>query len=66
MTTDPHGVDGISGGTITSQGVDEMLMRTLAIYDVYFKQVVTKTVVPEPVVNISLSDTMAIDTLEIQ
>jgi len=36
-TTDPHGVDGISGGTITSSGVDEMLMRTLAIYDKYFK-----------------------------
>ncbi|MBK6549061.1 MAG: FMN-binding protein [Flavobacteriales bacterium] len=27
-TTDPHGVDGISGGTITSDGVGEMLMRT--------------------------------------
>lgn len=37
MTTDPHGVDGISGGTITSQGVDEMLMRLLAIYDSYLK-----------------------------
>ena len=31
-TTSPHGVDGISGGTITSDGVDEMLRRTLAIY----------------------------------
>lgn len=39
-TTDPHGVDGISGGTITSQGVDEMLMRTLAVYDRYLKSVV--------------------------
>lgn len=36
-TTDPHGVDGISGGTITGDGVAEMLMRTLAIYDVYLK-----------------------------
>jgi len=64
MTTDPHGVDGISGGTITSQGVDEMLMRTLAIYDVYFKLVVPKA--PEPMVNVSLSDTMAVDPPEIQ
>lgn len=32
QTTSPHGVDGISGGTITSDGVDEMLRRTLAIY----------------------------------
>lgn len=31
----PHGVDGISGGTITSDGVDEMLRRTLAIYHEY-------------------------------
>ncbi|MCB0795021.1 MAG: NADH:ubiquinone reductase (Na(+)-transporting) subunit C [Flavobacteriales bacterium] len=36
-TTDEHGVDGISGGTITSDGVDEMLRRTLAVYDVYLK-----------------------------
>jgi Na+-transporting NADH:ubiquinone oxidoreductase subunit C len=37
QTTDPHGVDGISGGTITSQGVDEMLKRLLAVYDLYLK-----------------------------
>jgi Na+-transporting NADH:ubiquinone oxidoreductase subunit C len=35
QTTSPHGVDGISGGTITSDGVDEMLDRTLAIYYKY-------------------------------
>ena len=34
---DVHGVDGISGGTITSKGVDEMLKRTLEIYSNYFK-----------------------------
>jgi Na+-transporting NADH:ubiquinone oxidoreductase subunit C len=39
-TTDPHGVDGISGGTITSQGVDEMLKRTLAVYDRFLQTVV--------------------------
>jgi Na+-transporting NADH:ubiquinone oxidoreductase subunit C len=39
QTTDPHGVDGISGGTITSDGVDEMLRRTLAIYAQYLATV---------------------------
>lgn len=33
----PHKVDGITGGTITSTGVSEMLDRTLAIYVDYFK-----------------------------
>lgn len=41
-TTDPHGVDGISGGTITSDGVDEMLKRTLVVYDAYLKSVTGK------------------------
>ncbi len=35
QTTSPRGVDGISGGTITSDGVDEMMRRTLAIYYPY-------------------------------
>lgn len=43
QTTDPHGVDGISGGTITGDGVGEMLMRTLAIYDVYLKSTTNST-----------------------
>jgi Na+-transporting NADH:ubiquinone oxidoreductase subunit C len=30
--TDQHSVDGITGGTITSKGVDEMLNRTLPVY----------------------------------
>jgi len=34
---DKHGVDAISGGTITSNGVTEMLVRTLKIYEPYFK-----------------------------
>lgn len=34
---DPHKVDGITGGTITSVGVDEMLKRTLQIYIPYFE-----------------------------
>jgi Na+-transporting NADH:ubiquinone oxidoreductase subunit C len=33
----PHAVDGITGGTITSNGVDEMLERTFSVYDAYFK-----------------------------
>lgn len=31
-----HGVDAISGGTITSNGVSEMIMRTLKLYEPYF------------------------------
>lgn len=32
-----HAVDGISGGTITSKGVGEMIERTLGLYVPYFK-----------------------------
>ena len=34
---DTHGVDAVSGGTITSNGVTEMLKRTLGSYISYFK-----------------------------
>ena len=34
---DLHGVDAISGGTITSTGVSEMLQRTISSYLPYFK-----------------------------
>ena len=34
---DQHGVDAVSGGTITSNGVTEMLQRTLSHYVPYFK-----------------------------
>ena len=37
----PHQVDAITGGTITSNGVTEMLMRTLTIYDRYFEHAKT-------------------------
>ncbi|MFT4601149.1 MAG: Na+-transporting NADH:ubiquinone oxidoreductase subunit C [Arenicella sp.] len=30
-------VDGITGGTITSKGVEEMVNRTLSVYTTYFK-----------------------------
>ncbi len=32
-----YGVDGITGGTITSKGVGEMIQRTLAVYKTYFE-----------------------------
>jgi Na+-transporting NADH:ubiquinone oxidoreductase subunit C len=35
---DPHGVDAISGGTITSKGVEKMLRDNLAGYVAYFKK----------------------------
>ena len=34
----PGRVDGITGGTITSKGVEEMVNRTLAVYVEYFKK----------------------------
>lgn len=33
-----HAVDGITGGTITSDGVQEMIKRTLEVYVPYFKK----------------------------
>ena len=35
--SNPHGVDAITGGTITSNGVNEMIKRTLKIYAPYLK-----------------------------
>lgn len=35
---DKHGVDAITGGTITSRGVSEMIERTLNMYISYFKK----------------------------
>ncbi|MBI3133852.1 MAG: NADH:ubiquinone reductase (Na(+)-transporting) subunit C [Bacteroidetes bacterium] len=35
--TQPFKVDGITGGTITSKGVEEMLDRTLKVYVTYFE-----------------------------
>lgn len=32
-------VDGITGGTITSKGVEEMMNRTMAVYSKYFKKI---------------------------
>jgi Na+-transporting NADH:ubiquinone oxidoreductase subunit C len=38
-----HAVDAITGGTITSNGVQEMLQRTFGVYDNYFKSNKTQT-----------------------
>lgn len=38
-----HSVDGISGGTFTSKGVDEMLTRCLSVYNNYFKTLSSAT-----------------------
>ena len=35
---DPHGVDAISGGTITSRGLESMHRDNLKSYEQYFKQ----------------------------
>lgn len=37
-----HQVDGITGGTITSDGVTDMLFNTLRLYDNYFSNLVSK------------------------
>ncbi len=36
---DPHAVDGISGGTITSNGVTNMLQNGLGAYQMYFQKI---------------------------
>lgn len=61
-----HGVDAISGGTITSNGVTEMLMRTLKIYEPYFVSLQgTKT----PMENVEIpsdSTALALDSLSME
>lgn len=37
-STNIHGVDGVSGATVTSDGVSEMFQRTLSNYIAYFKK----------------------------
>lgn len=62
---DPHGVDAISGGTITSNGVTEMLMRTLKLYEPYFQSLQAPA---EPEVEEVLTDSlsMAMDSLNVE
>jgi len=51
-----HAVDAISGGTITSNGVTEMIVRTLKIYEPYFRELQAETETTE-VVELSLDST---------
>ncbi len=37
--TDPHGVDAISGGTITSKGLEKMIFDCLDKYNSYFQKI---------------------------
>lgn len=39
LPTDEHSVDGISGGTMTSQGVEDMLKNTLSDYTAFIKRI---------------------------
>jgi len=52
---DMHGVDGISGGTITSDGVSDMLYERLTMYLPYFSKVKSEM---QKDLNISKSDTL--------
>lgn len=61
-----HGVDAISGGTITSNGVTEMIVRTLKIYEPYLLKLQggakTAEVVELPVDTVAL----ALDSLNVE
>jgi Na+-transporting NADH:ubiquinone oxidoreductase subunit NqrC len=50
-----HGVDGISGGTITSDGVSDMLYERLSMYLPYFSKIKSEI---EKDKNISKLDTL--------
>ena len=61
-----HGVDAISGGTITSNGVTEMIVRTLKIYEPYFRQL-QEASEPAGMVELPLdSAAMALDSLNVE
>ncbi len=57
-------VDGISGGTITSKGVDQMLKDCLSSYETYFKSI--KQAIPEPEMIIeNVTDSVSVESQEI-
>lgn len=65
---DPHGVDAISGGTITSNGLSAMIENTLKIYTDYLKGIqapVVEEIVALPVDSLAV-DSLAIDTMNVQ
>jgi Na+-transporting NADH:ubiquinone oxidoreductase subunit C len=61
-----NGVDAISGGTITSNGVTEMIVRTLKIYEPYLSSLGSETEVAE-VIELPV-DTLAVaaDSLNVE
>ena len=61
-----HGVDAISGGTITSNGVTEMIVRTLKIYEPYFRQLQGGNEVEEVVETAVDSVALAVDSLNVE
>lgn len=66
---DPHGVDAISGGTITSNGLSAMIENTLKIYVNYLKDLQKPVELPVevPVVTDSLAtDSLATDSLKVE
>ena len=60
-----HGVDAISGGTITSNGVTEMIVRTLKIYEPYFRGLQGATTSEEVELPVD-SAAMAMDSLNVE
>lgn len=59
---DMHGVDAISGGTITSNGLSAMIENTLKIYTAYLKGVQTPAVADLSTLAV---DSLAVDSLAI-
>ena len=59
---DMHAVDGISGGTITADGVTEMLKERLGNYVPFFESMRTEIEV-ESVLDSLATDSLAVDTL---
>lgn len=62
----PNGVDAISGGTITSNGVTEMIVRTLKIYEPYLSNLGGVEEVVEEVELVVDSLAVAADSLKVE
>ena len=60
---DMHAVDGISGGTITSDGVTDMLQERLSRYVPFFEEL-RKELEVESVLQRLATDSIAVDTLK--
>ncbi|MDQ3193239.1 MAG: NADH:ubiquinone reductase (Na(+)-transporting) subunit C [Bacteroidota bacterium] len=58
---DMHAVDAISGGTITSNGVNEMIARTIDIYVPYLKNYTQGTLEPVPAEEVQDAETISPD-----